>query len=200
MICPRCAGLGPAMLAPFQGPPGPRGLQGEPAIARGFGAVDYSDLDAVTLDANGDVISGTSITMAANAWTRVVRRAAASPSNANLPSGPWAGFEFWDGALLRARAAGDGYLFKFAFRVRPYQRDGAIRFAVRPAGDPAFDFGPDATTLTVDASDVEFGSRTFFEQVRPRFATAGAEIHVFSTTGGELLEFSPEVAPFFSKS
>ena len=177
--------------------PGPAGPPG-PGYA-GFGTIDYSDLDAVALDADGAIVAGTPLLMAAGQWTRVTRSAAASASNVNLPSGPFAGFPFWDGAILRARAVGDGYLIKFSFRVRPSQRDGAVRFAVRPGGDPAFDFGPDATVLTVDGGQVETGSRTFYQQARARFVTMGAEIWVHSTGGGELLAFSPEIVPLLYK-
>lgn len=189
-----------ATLRACAAPSEPPGLPGLPTPPGGFGTIDYSDLDAALLDTGGAVVSGTALEMTAGAWTRVMRATAPSPSNTNLPSGPWAGFTFWDGSLLRARAVGDGYLFKFAFRVRPSQRDGAIRFAVRPGGEAAFDFGPDATVLTVDGGEVETGSRTFYQQARSRFVAQGAEIWVHSTSGGQLLEFSPEIVPLLYKA
>jgi len=44
MTCLRCAGLWPAMLAPFQGPPGPPGEQGAPGIDTGFGQLRVADM------------------------------------------------------------------------------------------------------------------------------------------------------------
>lgn len=44
MTCPYCAGLGPAMLAPFQGPPGPAGERGPAGEDAGFGQLRVADM------------------------------------------------------------------------------------------------------------------------------------------------------------
>ncbi|MGU3286440.1 hypothetical protein [Methylobacterium mesophilicum] len=126
-----------------------------------------------------------------------MRNLTPSTANYNLPSGPWAGFSFWDNAakVLRARANGDVLLIKFTFTVIPDQQAGGIRFAVRPGNDPNFDFGPEPIVLTADAGDAQTGSETFSVQCRPRFVNFGAQIYIMATTGGTLTQFSPEVTP-----
>ncbi|TNC14900.1 hypothetical protein FF100_04815 [Methylobacterium terricola] len=174
------------------GIPGPMG----PASSfRGFGTVDYSDLDAVTLSPSNDVLSGIPLPMVAGQWTRVTRDLQPSDSNRNPLADPFAGFSFWDGALLRAHAVGDIYLYKLTYRVMPTLRGSSLRFAFRPGGNPNFDFGPQPIVLSTDAGSEEIGSETFVTQVRSRFATMGAEVYVWSSSGGQLLEFSPEITP-----
>ncbi|GJE54596.1 hypothetical protein EKPJFOCH_1074 [Methylobacterium thuringiense] len=130
-------------------------------------------------------------------WVRLIRNLTPSPANFNLPSGPWDGFGFWDNAssLLRARTRGDTLLMKFTFTIIPDQQAGGLRFAVRPGDDPAFDFGPEPIVLTTDAGDPQTGSETFFVQCRPRFVDQGAQIYIMATTGGTLMQFSPEITP-----
>lgn len=164
-------------------------------VFRGFGTVDYSDLDAVTLSPSNDVLSGTPIPLAAGQWTRVTRNLVPSDSNRNPLADPFTGFSFWDGALLRARAVGDIYLYKLTYRIMPTLRGSSLRFAFRPGGNPNFDFGPQPIVLSTDAGSEEIGSETFVTQVRSRFANMGAEIYVWSSSGGALLEFSPEITP-----
>ncbi|MDP4023719.1 hypothetical protein Q8W71_13870 [Methylobacterium sp. NEAU 140] len=174
------------MVQGQQGPPGPQGLQGIPGYAKRFGTVDYTDNDA-----------GTPLALPAGVWMRLIRNLTPSPANFNLPSGPFEGFAFWDNAagLLRARARGDALLMKFTFTVVPDQQAGGLRFAVRPGDDPAFDFGPEPIVLTTDAGEAQTGSETFFVQCRPRFVDQGAQIYIMATTGGTLMQFSPEITP-----
>lgn len=158
--------------------------QGRPGAAnKGFGSIDYSDLD-----------EGTPLGLSAETWTRVTRTLSPA-NNPNPPSGPWSGFMFWNNNLLRARALGDLYLFKFSYRIIPALRGSSVRFAVRPGGDPQFDFGPQPVVLAAEAGEVEIGSITFSQTARPRFVSAGAEVYVMSSSGGALVEFSPEVTP-----
>jgi len=49
--------------------------------------------------------------------------------------------------------------------------------------------------LAAEAGDEERGSVSFINQTRRRFALSGAEIYMLSTSGGTLLEFSPEITP-----
>lgn len=162
-----------------------RGPQGAPGPAfTGFGSVDYSDLDA-----------GTNLTLPAGQWVRLTRNTQPSPANFAPLAGPWTGFTFWDGQLLRARALGDVYVLKFTFTVTPFRRNSGLRLAVRPGDDPAFDFGPEPIVLSVDAGQSQTGSGTFSEQVRTRFAASGAVLYVQSTTGAILTQFSPEITP-----
>lgn len=44
MSCPRCAGLGPMLLAPFQGPPGLPGPPGPAGEDAGFGQLRVADM------------------------------------------------------------------------------------------------------------------------------------------------------------
>ncbi len=178
-------------VAGIPGPIGPQGVQGPVAPPfRGYGTVDYSDLDAVTLGPAGEVLSGTPLPMEAGVWTRVTRNLAPSPSNRNPLADPWSAFSFWDGMLLRARAIGDIYLYKLTYRVMPSLRGATLRFAFRPGGNAAFDFGPQPIVIGTDAGSEEIGSETFNTQVRSRFAASGAEVYVWSSSGGQLLEFS----------
>lgn len=174
---------------------GPQGPPGAPGITRGFGTVDYADRDAVSLAPDGSVARGTVLPLPAGVWTRVVRDLAPAAANFNPPAGPWAGFPFWDGQRLRARARGDLMLFKFAYRIASSLRDAELRFAVRPGDDPAFDFGPQPIALSSDAGSTDGGSETFYTQARSRFVTMGASIYVLLSSGGSLLEFSPEITP-----
>lgn len=166
-----------------QGPPGPQGANG---FAKRFGTIDYTDTDA-----------GTPFMLPAGEWVRLTRNLTPSAANFNLPSGPWANFAFWDNAagLLRARAVGDVLLFKFSYTVVPQQRGGGLRFSVRPGDDVNFEFGPDPIALTADAGQMQPGSETFAEQCRTRFVASGAVVYVMATSGGTLMEFSPEVTP-----
>lgn len=174
--CCTCGGYASVEGVPLQGPPGPG--------SSGFGAIDYTDLNAGTpLDVPGGV------------WTRLIRNLQPSGANPNPPRGPWADFAFWDSGLLRAKAVGDIYLFKFSFTVIPSQRDSSIRFAVRPGGNSSFDFGPGAIRLEADAGQAESSSATFSQTVRSRFAAQGAEVHVTSLAGATLVRFSPEITP-----
>lgn len=165
---------------------GPQGVQGQPGYAKRFGTVDYTDNDA-----------NTSLPLPAGQWMRIMRNLTPSTANFNLPSGPFAGFSFWDNTakVLRARATGDCLLMKFTFTVIPDQQAGGIRFAVRPGNDPNFDFGPEPIVLTADAGESQTGSETFFVQCRPRFVNQGAQIYIMATTGGTLTQFSPEITP-----
>lgn len=162
----------------------PQGRPGVPGPnAKGFGSVDYSDLD-----------QGVPLGLAVESWTRITRNLSPA-NNPNPPSGPWQGFEFWSSNLLRAKALGDLYLFKFSYRVVPALRGSSIRFAVRPGGNPDFDFGPQPVVLAAQAGEEEIGSITFSQTARSRFVSAGAEVYLMSSSGGALTEFSPEVTP-----
>lgn len=180
--------------SPFLKPPviiavavqGPIGPPGPPGPQKGFGTIDYTDNNA-----------GTPLPLPPATWVRLIRNLTPSTANFNLPSGPFAGFAFWDNGngLLRARARGDALLFKFTFTVIPDQQAGGLRFAVRPGDNPAFDFGPEPIVLTSDAGEEQTGSETFFAQCRPRFVDQGAQIYIMATTGGTLMQFSPEITP-----
>jgi len=170
------------------GPQGGTGPVGPPGLQAGFGSIDYADQDR---DIPLDLPEGV--------WTRVLRNLSPSPSNRNLPSGPWAGFQFWRDGRLWARAEGDNYVLKFAFRVVPSQRGSSIKFGVWPNGEQAFDFAPGPIMIAADAGDEETSSATFFAQARSRLALFGAEIYALSSAGATLLEFSPEIAPFSYK-
>jgi hypothetical protein len=163
------------LAVPPQGPPG--------ATSKGFGSVDYSDLD-----------EGTPLGLVGDTWTRIIRNLSPA-NNPNPPIGPWAGFAFWSNNLLRAKALGDTYLFKFSYRIIPALRGSSIRFAVRPGGDATFDFGPQPVVLAAQAGGVEVGSITFSQTARSRFVASGAEVYLMSSSGGSLIEFSPEVTP-----
>ncbi|MET3481525.1 hypothetical protein [Methylobacterium sp. 1973] len=172
-----------------RGQQGAQGIQGAPGangFAKRFGTIDYTDTDA-----------GTPFMLPAGEWVRLTRNLTPSAANFNLPSGPWANFAFWDNAagLLRARAVGDVLLFKFSYTVVPQQRGGGLRFSVRPGDDVNFEFGPDPIALTADAGQMQPGSETFAEQCRTRFVASGAVVYVMATSGGTLMEFSPEVTP-----
>ena len=180
--------LSPAVPQPqfaaIVGPVGPQGPQGALGPgASGFGGVDYTDNTT------------TPLALPAGQWVQVVRNLTPSTANFNLPRGPWAGFAFWDGALMRARALGDFYEFKFVYRATPSMRGAMIRFALRPGGNAAFDFGPSGIPLTTDAGVQDYGSITFLEQARTRFVTSGAQILAMISTGGTLDTFSPEIVP-----
>lgn len=152
--------------------------------SRGFGSVDYTDLDA-----------GTPLMLLAGTWTPVERNLQVSNANFNLPSGPWAGFNFYSSNVFRARAVGDLYLYKFAYAVTPSQRGAALQFFIRPVGYPAFQFGPGPLPLETDAGHQENGSITFFEQARSRFVTYGGQVLVMMSCDGTLDSFSPEITP-----
>lgn len=173
----------------------PQGRPGAAGPAGGYGTVDYTDLDAVKFDQAGGVTAGTPLPMVAGVWTRVIRNLSPSTSIKNPLRGPFASFVFWDGQRLRARAEGDILLFKISYRLISNLRGAGLRFAIRPGGDPAFDFGPQPITTIADAGTVESGSEPCSQTVRSRFFTQGAEIYVLSSSGGTLLEFSPEITP-----
>lgn len=179
------------------GPIGPAGPQGAPGVAKRFGTIDYTDNDAVVYGLDNSIVTGTPLSLPVGQWVRVVRNLSPSTANFNLPAGPWAGFGFWDNAnsLLRARATGDVLLLKFTYTVVPAQKNGGLRFAVRPGDDPAFDFGPEPIVLTADAGEAQSGSETFMVQCRSRFVNAGAYVYLMATSGATLLSFSPEVTP-----
>lgn len=168
-----------------QGPPGPAG-QDAPIYSKRFGTVDYTDNQ-----------QGSAFVLPPGQWMPLYRNLSPSAANFNLPSGPWAGFSFWDNATstLRARKAGDVLLFKFSYVVVPAQRGGGLRFSVRPDDNARFEFGPDPIALTSDAGEMQPGSETFSEQCRTRFVLNGANIYLMATSGATLLEFSPEVTP-----
>ena len=169
-------------LAAIVGPPGVQGPAG--SGSSGFGSIDYRDGDA-----------GTQLALPAGQWVRVARALTASPANFDLPKGQFAGFDFYSGGLLHARAKGDVYLFKFAYRITPSFNNATLRFAVRPGGNPAFDFGPSPIAVGTNAGTEDTGSVTFTEQARTRFVTQGAEVHAMLSSGGWLTEFSPEIMP-----
>lgn len=187
------------VTTPIPGPigaTGQAGPAGPPGIAKGFGTIDYSDLDQVTYDANGLVTGGTPLPLPAGQWVRIARNLQPSQANYNFPTGPWTNFAFYAKGLFQARAVGDVYFYKFTFTVIPSLSGSGLRFSIRPADDVAFDFGPEPIVLTADAGESQTGSETFFEQVRPRFAASGAPIYVMSTVGDAVLtQFSPEVTP-----
>ncbi|WP_449411111.1 hypothetical protein [Methylobacterium komagatae] len=166
----------------IQGPPGPAA----PIYAKRFGTIDYTDNQ-----------QGSAFVLPPGQWMPLRRNLSPSAANFNLPTGPWAGFSFWDNATntLRARAVGDVLLIKFSYIVVPAQRGGGLRFSVRPNDNAAFEFGPDPIALTADAGEMQPGSETFSEQCRTRFVLNGANIYLMATSGATLLEFSPEVTP-----
>lgn len=166
----------PSTAVVMRGPQGP--------VSPGFGSVDYMDLD-----------DGAPLDLAAGQWVRVTRRTAVSPANFALPREPWAGFVFWDGSKVYGRAVGDVVLMKFNFSIMPSQRNSGLSFSVRPDDNEAFDFGPEPIVLNVEAGQTQAGSETFFEQVRTRFARAGATVYAKSSTGATLRSFSPEFVP-----
>jgi hypothetical protein len=161
------------------GAPGPVGPGGS-----GFGGLQYTDLD-----------TGTPLILLTDQWAVVNRNLVPSAANYNLPLAPFANFAFWSGGLLHARALGDYYLYKFAYRITPTLRGATIRFAVRPAGDPAFDFGPAAIPITSDAGVADSGTVTFITQARTRFVASGAQILVKLSCGGAIDFFNLEVIP-----
>lgn len=168
-----------------QGPQGFQGIQGPPGpLNNGFGTVDYSDQDA-----------GTPLVIPSGTWVRMMRNLVPSASNANPPAGPWDGFQFWRDGALRARAVGDLIALKFSFVVVPEQRGSAIRFGLWPGGQSEFDFGPGPIPISSDAGQEERSSATFIQNVRSRFVMWGAEVHIWSSSGATLLEFSPEITP-----
>jgi hypothetical protein len=142
----------------------------------------------------GDLDEGTALGLGVGSWTRILRNLTPA-NNSNPPIGPWVGFEFWSDNLLRAKALGVIYLFKFSYRIIPAMRGSSIRFAVRPGGNPAFYFGPQPVVLAAQAGAEEVGSITFSQTARSRFVSSGAEVHLLSSSGGALVEFSPEVTP-----
>lgn len=168
-----------------QGATGRQGERGPPGpLNNGFGTVDYSDRDA-----------GVPLQIPAGQWVRMIRNLAPSASNANPPAGPWTGFQFWRDGALRARAEGDLIALKFSYVVVPEQRGSAIRFGLWPGGMSEFDFGPGPIMISSDAGQEERSSATFIQNVRSRFVTWGAEVHIWSSAGATLLEFSPEITP-----
>ena len=115
MFCPRCAGLGPAMLAPFQGPPGPPGSQGASGQPGDYGYIRFDEITATPIVlAPGD---------------RKPFTLTAPLMMANSLRGPFADFPFLDadGCTVRARADGDSYDIRVRFSVVAQIAEGAFQ-------------------------------------------------------------------------
>lgn len=183
----RYLGSGPTTAAVAfpgpQGPPGQTGPAGPPGPDfTGFGYVQYTAMS----DAQP-------VQLTPGVRTQVVMDVDPTQTTMAL-KGPFAGFQFWDGQTLRARASGDAYRVRLTLTATAAVAGGSLVFDAAVTGLSATT-DTDTESLTYPAGSPQRSGCKLDLYPKSVFVAAGAKIFVTSTVpvslSSEVLVVSP---------